>query len=45
MEPYFDDAVAVQSALDAARASSDAGGRVVVEMPGPSVILRPEASR
>jgi predicted dehydrogenase len=33
MEPDFDDAVAVQSALDAARASSDAGVRVVIEIP------------
>jgi len=33
MEPDFDDAVAVQSALDAARASSDAGVRVTVEIP------------
>jgi predicted dehydrogenase len=33
MEPDFDDAVAVQSALDAARASSAAGARVRVELP------------
>jgi predicted dehydrogenase len=33
MEPNFDDAVAVQSALDAARASSVAGGRVHVDAP------------
>jgi predicted dehydrogenase len=33
MEPDFDDAVAVQSALDAARASSDSGTRVAVEIP------------
>jgi hypothetical protein len=33
MEPNFDDAVAVQSALDAARASSDAGARVAIEFP------------
>jgi predicted dehydrogenase len=33
MEPDFHDAVAVQSALDAARASSDAGSRVAVEIP------------
>jgi predicted dehydrogenase len=33
MEPGFDDAVAVQSALDAARASSEAGTRVRVEPP------------
>lgn len=36
MEPNFDDAVAVQCALDAARASSDAGSRVVVEIPAPA---------
>lgn len=35
MEPNFDDAVAVQSALDAARASSVAGARVRVEAPAP----------
>lgn len=35
MEPDFDDAVAVQSALDAARASSAAGARVRVERPAP----------
>ena len=34
MEPNFDDAVAVQSALDAARASSEAGQRVGVTIPG-----------
>jgi len=33
MQPDFGDAVAVQSALDAARASSDAGARVTVEIP------------
>ena len=33
MEPNFDDAVAVQSALDAARRSSDAGVRVAVDLP------------
>ena len=33
MEPSFDDAVAVQSALDAARASSASGARVAVEIP------------
>ena len=33
MEPDFDDAVAVQSALDAARASSAAGARVRVDPP------------
>jgi predicted dehydrogenase len=33
MEPSFDDAVAVQCALDAARLSSDAGARVGVERP------------
>lgn len=33
MEPDFDDAVAVQSALDAARASSAAGARVSVDRP------------
>jgi len=36
MEPSFDDAVAVQSALDAARISSDAGTRVAIEIPAPS---------
>ena len=35
MEPDFDDAVAVQSALDAARASSAAGARVRVDPPTP----------
>ena len=35
MEPDFGDAVAVQSALDAARASSDAGAVVAVEIPAP----------
>ena len=35
MEPNFDDAVAVQSALDAARASSEAGARVAVRIPEP----------
>lgn len=33
MEPNFDDAVAVQSALDAARASSAAGTSITVEIP------------
>jgi len=36
MEPDFDDAVAVQSALDAARASSDSGAVVRVEIPAPA---------
>ena len=35
MEPDFDDAVAVQSALDAARASSAAGARIRVDAPTP----------
>jgi hypothetical protein len=35
MEPDFDDAVAVQSALDAARASSAAGARVRLDPPIP----------
>jgi predicted dehydrogenase len=35
LEPDLDDGVAVQSALDAARASSDAGTRVRVEIPRP----------
>ncbi len=35
MEPDFDDAVAVQSALDAARASSAAGARIRVDPPPP----------
>ena len=39
MDPNFDDAVAVQSALDAARASSDAGARVSIEIPMPAVRL------
>jgi predicted dehydrogenase len=39
MEPNFDDAVAVQSALDAARASSEAGAVVSVEIPEP--VARP----
>jgi predicted dehydrogenase len=33
MAPNFDDAVAVQCALDAARASSDAGARMTIERP------------
>jgi predicted dehydrogenase len=37
MSPNFDDAVAVQSALDAARASSEAGARVAVAIPAPVV--------
>jgi predicted dehydrogenase len=36
MSPDFDDAVAVQSALDAARASSAAGARVRVVIPPPA---------
>ncbi len=36
MEPSFDDAVAVQCALDAARASSDAGTRISVDHPVPA---------
>jgi predicted dehydrogenase len=36
MEPGFDDAVAVQSALDAVRASSAAGVRVHLDIPAPS---------
>jgi predicted dehydrogenase len=36
MEPDFDDAVCVQSALDAARASSDSGAAVRVEIPAPA---------
>jgi len=35
MQPDFDDAVAVQSALDAARASSAIGARVKVDVPAP----------
>jgi predicted dehydrogenase len=35
MEPNFDDAVAVQSALDAARESGAAGARVRVDLPTP----------
>jgi len=35
MEPNFDDAVAVQSALDAARASNDSGSRIAIEIPAP----------
>jgi len=37
MRPDFDDAVAVQSVLDAARASGEAGVRVSVEIPQPAV--------
>jgi hypothetical protein len=37
MEPNFDDAVAVQSALDAARRSSEAGAIVTVDVPAPSI--------
>jgi predicted dehydrogenase len=36
MEPDFGDAVAVQSALDAARAASDAGAVARVEIPAPA---------
>ncbi|HEY6867067.1 MAG TPA: Gfo/Idh/MocA family oxidoreductase [Candidatus Eisenbacteria bacterium] len=36
MEPDFDDAVAVQSALDAARASGESGAVVRVEIPPPA---------
>ena len=36
MEPNFDDALAVQCALDAARASSDAGTRISVDRPVPA---------
>jgi len=39
MEPDFGDAVAVQSALDAARLSSEAGRWVAVEIPAPSEAL------
>jgi predicted dehydrogenase len=35
MTPNFEDAVRVQSVLDAARASSEAGRRVAVEVPAP----------
>lgn len=35
LEPSFDDAVAVQSALDAARLSSEGGGWVRVDIPAP----------
>ncbi|MEO5617631.1 MAG: Gfo/Idh/MocA family oxidoreductase [Candidatus Eisenbacteria bacterium] len=38
MEPDFYDAVAVQSALDAARLSSEAGGWVNVDVPAPATI-------
>ncbi len=38
MEPDFGDAVAVQSALDAARASSEAGAVVPVEIPAPAAL-------
>jgi len=38
MAPDFDDAVAVQSALDAVRASSAAGRRVAIEIPAAAVI-------
>jgi predicted dehydrogenase len=40
MEPNFYDAVAVQSALDAARASAEAGTRVAVDLPA---LVSPEA--
>jgi len=39
MEPDFGDAVAVQSALDAARLSSDAGGWFAIEIPAPTVAV------
>jgi predicted dehydrogenase len=38
MAPSFDDAVAVQSALDAARMSSESGTRVEVECPAPAAL-------
>jgi predicted dehydrogenase len=38
MQPDFDDAVAVQSALDAARQSSDAGLIVHVDIPAPAAV-------
>jgi len=38
MEPNFDDAVAVQSALDAARASSAAGRAIAIEIPAPVAV-------
>ena len=41
MEPDFDEAVAVQSALDAARLSSDAGRWVSVEIPAPAAVEVP----
>jgi predicted dehydrogenase len=41
IEPDFDDAVAVQSALDAARASSAAGCVVRVDRPSPAVLAAP----
>lgn len=39
MEPNFDDAVAVQSALDAARTSSRAGAWMSVSVPTPSPVI------
>jgi len=38
MEPDFNDAVAVQSTLDAARLSSEAGTWVSVEIPEPATL-------
>ncbi len=43
MEPNFDDAVAVQSALDAVRASSESGARVHVRIPAREEALPAEA--
>ena len=44
MSPNFDDAVAVQSALDAARASSESGTRVRVVIPAPAKVHEPTAA-
>jgi len=43
MDPDFGDAVAVQSALDAARASSEAGVLMAVEIPAPAAAAGPGA--
>ena len=41
MEPDFNDAVAVQSALDAARLSSEAGARINVDIPSRRAVRTP----
>lgn len=45
LEPNFDDAVAVQSALDAARRSGDAGAVVAIDVPAPAAAPVTSAAR